>query len=928
MKKLILLALACIFLLSETDAQGKYSKEQILNMSIEELSDLPLEDLMAAVETLGVSSVDELFAMIMNKNVASASKKEENAFTSPLSTTVITRDEMRSWGVSTIEEAFRLIPGVVVQEKTNGVYDVQLRGLNNLPDGQALSYTENQNILLMVDGRDVTNYVQGAVFFETLPISIEDVSRIEVVRGATSALYGQNAVQGVVNIITDKPGSASSLVQGSIQAGSNSTSIGDIAIRSAVNDKFAYGVSFNMQTRQRKTDKISVPHNPQFFMCNPNNAENPYSPLDDDWYSLNDFNNLRYFAAASQSYYSFVPKFYDMSAIFSKPRQSRETYGLNGYLTLTPADEVRFDLTGGYQNSYVLTTNVEDAHWAMAGRTSKTTYANLDANVKGLHAQVSYMQGPQEYSAGVKGYKVKIKNFRAQAEYDFSFGDFSVRPGVAYNSYATENYSLGNGMEIPLTRVETNKGMKVINGMFITNNDGSQSAVAQMLSNDAKFTTVSPSLRFDYKVSDWRFIAAWRMDKTDNPDKANHAFQAAVSKEVGQRNFLRLSYGRSNRSANLMASDAQHVANRRGLSFPELVISIGSDYDLLTTDGFELGWRSRPSDRFLLDAEFFFSKTKNFSVLYANRAYFTLPETTLVSFLNQLSDGVADALLLQDQTKLGEATSSKYIMEDIFSTVAEIKTKNLPLEAKQFGISLNADWILSNKLIAKFNVNFQKTILDNYYAYNQRTALTNMVTKTGLMAGKVMENYINGVMQPAMAQMMSGQPLTRDQIIGYGTDLQQKMNDDEYMLSSYGITKDKVNSYYYFGNSEFVEPERENGVESKSTPNIYGMIGLIYKPVSQLNITAFANFLGKRSYTTMYTTNVTEGVDANGVAKIKYSPDELDPRFTMNLRIGYKTSEACEVFFNAHNLFNTEKQEFVYMDKIGGLYTFGVNFKL
>ena len=912
----------------EADAQGKYTKEQILSMSIEELSDLPLEDLMAAVETLGVSSVDELFAMIMNKNVASASKKEENAFTSPLSTTVITRAELRSWGVGSIEEAFRLVPGVVVQEKTNGVYDVQLRGLNNLPDGQALSYVENQNILLMVDGRDVTNYVQGAVFFETLPVSIEDVSRIEVVRGATSALYGQNAVQGVINIITDKPSSFSSLVQGSLQTGTNSTTIADVALRSAVNDKFAYGVSFNLQTRQRSTDKISVPRNPQFFECNPNDVENPYIPLTDDWYAVKDFDNLRYFATASQSYYPFVPKFYDMSTIFSKPKQSRETYGLNGYLALTPAEEVRVDLTAGYQNSYVLTTNVEDAHWAMAGRTSKTMYANLDANVKGLHAQVSYMQGPQEYSAGVKGYKVKIKNFRAQAEYDLSLGDLSVRPGVAYNSYATENYSLGNGMVIPLTRVETNKGMKVINGMFITNKDGSQSAVAQMLSDDAKFTTVSPSLRLDYRVSDWRFIAAWRMDKTDNPDKANQAFQAAVSKELGQRNFLRLSYGRSNRSANLMASDAQHVANRRGLSFPELVISVGSDYDLLTIDGFELGWRSRPSDRFLLDAEVFFSKTKDFSVLYANRAYFTLPESGLKAFLNQLSEGVADALLLGDQTALGQATASKYIMEDVFSTVAEIKTKNLPLEAKQFGISLNADWILSNKLIAKFNVNFQKTILDNYYAYNQRTALTNMVTKTGLVAGKVMESYINGVMQPAMAQMMSGQPVSRDQILGYGLELQQKMYDDEYMHSAYGITLDKSNSYYYFGNSEFVEPERENGVESKSTPNVYGMVGLIYKPISQLNVTAYANFLGKRSYTTMYTTNVLDGVDANGVAKIKYTPDELDPRFTMNLRIGYKPSDACEVFFNAHNLFNSEQQEFVYMDKIGGQYTFGVNFSL
>ena len=50
----------------------------------------------------------------------------------------------------------------------------------------------------MVDGRVTHSYATGAPFFEALPVGIEDVERIEVVRGATSALYGPNAVNGVV----------------------------------------------------------------------------------------------------------------------------------------------------------------------------------------------------------------------------------------------------------------------------------------------------------------------------------------------------------------------------------------------------------------------------------------------------------------------------------------------------------------------------------------------------------------------------------------------------------------------------------------------------------------------------------------------------------------------------------------------------------
>ena len=133
-----MLAAMCLPFDGAIFAQQKLTREQILAMTTDELSELPLEDLMSAVETLGVASVDELFALIMNKNVSSASKEEESTFTSQLATTVITREEMRSYGCTSLEEAFRLIPGVIISQKANGVYDIHLRGLNNVPDNHLL----------------------------------------------------------------------------------------------------------------------------------------------------------------------------------------------------------------------------------------------------------------------------------------------------------------------------------------------------------------------------------------------------------------------------------------------------------------------------------------------------------------------------------------------------------------------------------------------------------------------------------------------------------------------------------------------------------------------------------------------------------------------------------------------------------------------
>lgn len=257
MKKIFAVLLASCLSLGSL-AQQKLTREQILAMSTDELSELPLEDLMQAVETLGVASVDELFALIMNKNVSSASKEEESSFTSPLSSTVITRDEMRSYGVSSMEEALRLIPGMIVSEKTNGVYDVYIRGLNNIPDNNMILYSENPNTLVMIDGRPVQNYAMGAITFETFPIDIEDVERIEVVRGASGALYGANAVTGVINIITTKPDNSQATVSGSVQMGNHSSVVGNAALRKAINDKLAVGLTVNMQHRNRPTSDLYI----------------------------------------------------------------------------------------------------------------------------------------------------------------------------------------------------------------------------------------------------------------------------------------------------------------------------------------------------------------------------------------------------------------------------------------------------------------------------------------------------------------------------------------------------------------------------------------------------------------------------------------------------------------------------------------------
>jgi iron complex outermembrane receptor protein len=113
---------------------------------------------------------------------------------------------------------------------------------------------------------------------------------------------------------------------------------------------------------------------------------------------------------------------------------------------------------------------------------------------------------------------------------------------------------------------------------------------------------------------------------------------------------------------------------------------------------------------------------------------------------------------------------------------------------------------------------------------------------------------------------------------------------------------------FFFGNSQPYETKLENGHVHKATPSVYGMVGLIYKPTPKIDVAVYGNYIGKRTYAT------------------KYSTEELDDRFTVSMKLGYKPAEGIEVFLNGHNMFNNEQREFPYGDKIGGIYSVGVSF--
>ncbi len=125
--------------------------------------------------------------------IVSASKRPEIVWDAASAVYVITKEQIRRSGATSIPEVLRLAPGVHVARISATEWAVNIRGLNN-------QFAEN--LLVLMDGRSVYTHVFSGVFWDVQDTVMEDIERIEVIRGPGAALWGSNAVNGVINIIT------------------------------------------------------------------------------------------------------------------------------------------------------------------------------------------------------------------------------------------------------------------------------------------------------------------------------------------------------------------------------------------------------------------------------------------------------------------------------------------------------------------------------------------------------------------------------------------------------------------------------------------------------------------------------------------------------------------------------------------------------
>ena len=130
---------------------------------------------------------------LMNLDVTSVMKVPTDIKHVPAALFVLSSDEIRRTGATTIPEALRVVPGMHVAKVDGNKWAVSMRGFS--------SQFVNK-LLVLVDGRSVYNPLFSGVWWDQQDVMMEDIERIEVIRGPGASLWGANAVNGVINIIT------------------------------------------------------------------------------------------------------------------------------------------------------------------------------------------------------------------------------------------------------------------------------------------------------------------------------------------------------------------------------------------------------------------------------------------------------------------------------------------------------------------------------------------------------------------------------------------------------------------------------------------------------------------------------------------------------------------------------------------------------
>lgn len=193
----------------------------------------------ASLSELTSSSLEEL----MQQEVTSVSRKQENLYTAPAAVYVITAEDIRRRGFNNIPEALAMAPGVQVRAIDGNKWSIGVRGHSGI---------YSNKLLVQIDGRSIYTPTFSGVYWDQHEIPMSDIERIEVIRGSGATLWGANAVNGIINIITKHTSDSRGA---KIQVSAGNQDDGSASIR--YGDQINENTFFRINAQRKETDSNS-----------------------------------------------------------------------------------------------------------------------------------------------------------------------------------------------------------------------------------------------------------------------------------------------------------------------------------------------------------------------------------------------------------------------------------------------------------------------------------------------------------------------------------------------------------------------------------------------------------------------------------------------------------------------------------------------
>jgi iron complex outermembrane receptor protein len=204
-RRMVLLGFLTVFIAVNVGAQDPQKVPDVTTMSVEDL---------------------------MNMQVTSVSKRTQKLADAAAAIFVLTQEDIRRSGATSIPEALRLVPGLEVARIDENKWAIGSRGFNGRFDNK---------LLVLIDGRSVYTPLFSGVYWNIQDVMLEDIDRIEVIRGPGATLWGANAVDGVINIIT-KPAAATQSAIVTAGGGSEERGSGGVRYGGKIGDDTHYRI--------------------------------------------------------------------------------------------------------------------------------------------------------------------------------------------------------------------------------------------------------------------------------------------------------------------------------------------------------------------------------------------------------------------------------------------------------------------------------------------------------------------------------------------------------------------------------------------------------------------------------------------------------------------------------------------------------------